>query len=110
MAVTPKRIANPLYVIAQRRPVSAQRFRVGVAESGSIAAFPVMASRDASRGVSAAGGEAAAARAIEWMPALSQKRRPHAARRMRRLMNRRIFGRKPVTDGSDEYSSFIASR
>jgi transposase len=42
--------------------------------------------------------------------ALSQNGQAHATRRMRRLMNRRIFAGKPAADGSDEYSSCIASR
>ena len=45
-----------------------------------------------------------------FRPALSQNCQPHATRRMRRWMNRRIFGRKPALDGSDEYSSCNASR
>ena len=40
----------------------------------------------------------------------SQKCQPHAARRIRRWMNRRIFGRKPAIDGRCEYSPCIASR
>ena len=44
------------------------------------------------------------------IPALSQNCQPHATRRMRRWMNRRIFRRKPALDGSDEYSSCNASR
>ena len=42
--------------------------------------------------------------------ALSQKCQPHAARRIRRWMNQRIFGRKPAIDGRCEYSPCIASR
>ena len=45
-----------------------------------------------------------------FLAALSQNGQHHATRRMRRLMNRRIFAGKPAKDGSDEYSSCIASR
>src|SRR5262249_20070711 len=46
----------------------------------------------------------------DLLAALSQNGEPHATRCTRRRMNRRIFGRKPASDGSAENSPSNASR